>query len=248
MEKSNNPNSLIQTQKIYNNVSPNDIVYFDWEGKWPKPVLCIKSFPRSGSTYIYTNFNANNFIVIKKDYSSPHNKNQPKPISVLRNFKDCLSSNIIMSNLGTISESNVDDHISAHLKNYTYFVDSFTADIDNRIPYLFSQLENDKKLFLESIFNTVDIWHDRPLTMNTEQYTRTDQKFIFQDISSSKQEVKSYRTGENYRYIPTSKTDVNYKMVFEKFDTLDIFNEINEKYSLLEAKILEKQSALGIAI
>ena len=240
MEKSNNPNSLIQTQKIYDNVSPNDIVYFDWLGTWPKPVLYIKSFPRSGSTYIYTNFNANNFIVIKKDYTTPHNKNQPKPISVLRNFKDCISHNIISSNSGQISYSNVCDHINAHLKNYTSFVDSFTADIDNRIPYLFTQLEYDKKLFLESIYNTVDIWHDRPLTMDTEQYTRTDQKFIFQDITYSKQ--------GNEQNIALSEINDIRKMVFEKFDTLDIFNEIKEKYALLESKILKRQSDLKIAI
>ena len=139
-----------------------------------------------------------------------------------------------MSNLGKISESNVDIHITEHLKKYTLFVDSFIKDIDRRVPYLFSQLEKDSRGFLESVYRMQD--------------TEKDIQFIFKDISPSKKEVSSYRTGENYSFLPTSKTNDKYKMVFEKFDTLDIFNEINEKYAFLENKILKRQSDLGISI
>lgn len=225
---------LRSTEDVFRNISPNDIVYLNGNASGLRPVLCVKSFPRSGSTYIISNFNANNFICIKKDYNSSHNDNQPMPISVLRNFKDCIASNVIMSNLGEISESNVDIHISEHLKKYTLFVDSFIKDIDGRVPYLFSQLEKDSKAFLESVYQMQD--------------TDKDTQFIFKDISPSRKDVSSYRTGENYSFLPTSKTNDKYKMVFEKFSTLDIFNEIQDKYTFLENKILIRQSDLGIGI
>lgn len=221
-------------EKIYSQCSEDDDVEFDPEQSWPKAVVCIKSFPRSGTTYIKQNLVLNNFIVIKKRWELPHNENQPLPITVLRNLKDSTVSNIVMSNLKGIDSDSVKNLILDQAYQYNNFLDSFLADMENRIPYLFSQLELNPKIFLENINNI------HTLDKNKE--------FIFVNKIPVKRYIVNYRTNKVDVFLPSSKIDKNYEMAFNIFDEVSEFSEINDKYENLIEKIKNRQSDLRIEI
>ena len=55
-----------QVEEIGSKLSLHDDVDFSENGIWPKPLVCIKNFPRSGTTYLRQNLTINNFFVVKK--------------------------------------------------------------------------------------------------------------------------------------------------------------------------------------
>lgn len=223
-----NSNGLPQFRELQHKSTKDDDIAFNWEDPWPKSVVCIKSFARSGTTYIQENLIENNFIVIKKNWNTPHNPNQPLPISILRDPMECISSNVIMSNLGQIAKNNIDENIYQQSELYSLFLDSFTLDIDNRVPFLFSQLENNEEKFLKDIYNKYNIYKNR--------------EFVFNNLKPLERKVINYRTNDVHLFLPTSKNNKDYDTVIEKFNNLSTYNKIYDKYNILVDKIKIRQN------
>jgi hypothetical protein len=223
-----------QVEHVKSNLSLYDDVDFNEAGFWPKPLVCIKSFPRSGTTYLRQNLTNNNFLVVKKKWDVERNINQPNPVTVLRNPKDCIVSNIVMSQLKSKKNDIVSRGFIGQTKQYGLFIDSLLLDIDNRVTYTFDQLENNPKELLESINKIYSL----DIVPN----------FVFSNEMPPKKYVLNYRTDEIDLFLPSSKTEENYNDVLNLFEEMVDLSELNKKYEYASSLILDKQKSLGIQI
>jgi hypothetical protein len=223
-----------QVEEIKSNLSLHDDVDFNEKGSWPKPLVCIKNFPRSGTTYLRQNLTTNNFLVIKKKWDVERNINQPNPVTVLRNPKDCIVSNIVMSQLEGTDKDLLSRGFIGQTKRYDSFLDSLILDIDNRTTYTFDQLENNPKKVLESIGEIYSLGLVK--------------QFKFLNQIPTKQYVLNYRTDEMNLFLPSSKTEDSYNSTLNEFENSVDLSDINEKYDDLVKIIINKQKALGIQI
>lgn len=223
-----------QLEEIKSNLSLHDDIEFDENLLWPKPLVCIKSFPRSGTTYIKQNLVLNNFIVIKKKWDVEHNANQPLPITILRNPRDCVASNIAMLDLRRLSESDISNLVVGQIKKYDIFLNSLISDIDNRIPYTFSQLENNPKEVLESINEMHSV--DKAST------------FVFANKIPVKRYVINYNTDKVDLFLPSSKNEKSYNDVLSMFDNLVHLFKVNDTFLMAEDAVLNRQKYLQINI
>ena len=223
-----------QVEDIKSKLSLHDDVDFGEEGSWPKPLVCIKNFPRSGATYLRQNLTTNNFLVIKKKWDVERNIKQPNPVTVLRNPKDCIVSNIVMSQLEGTDKDLLSRGFIGQTKRYDSFLDSLILDIDNRTTYTFDQLENNPEKVLESISDIYSLG----LVEN----------FKFLNEIPTKQYVFNYRTDEMNLFLPSSKTEKSYDDVLDLFEQMVDLSDVNKKYEDIKGIILNKQKSLGIQI
>ncbi len=223
-----------QLDEIKSNLSLNDDIEFDENLSWPKRLVCIKSFPRSGTTYIKQNLVLNNFIVIKKKWDTDHNKNQPLPVTILRNPRDCVASNIAMLNLKNSSRSDVGGLVLGQIKQYDLFLNSLMTDIENRLPYTFTQLENNSKEVLESISRI--------------HSTELSDEFIFANKIPVKRYVINYNTNKVDLFLPSSKSQKIYSDVLNIFDEIASFSKINETFEMTEKIVIDRQKSLGFGV
>jgi hypothetical protein len=223
-----------QVEDIKSKLSLHDDVDFSEKGSWPKPLVCIKNFPRSGTTYLRQNLTTNNFLVIKKKWDVERNIKQPNPVTVLRNPKDCIVSNIVMSQLEGTDKDLLSRGFIGQTKRYDSFLDSLILDIDNRTTYTFDQLENNPEKVLESISDIYSLG----LVEN----------FKFLNQIPTKQYVLNYRTDKINLFLPSSKTEDSYNNTLNEFENSVDLSDINEKYDALIKLIINKQKSLGIQI
>jgi len=223
-----------QVEDIKSKLSLHDDVDFGEKGSWPKPLVCIKNFPRSGTTYLRQNLTTNNFLVIKKKWDVERNIKQPNPVTVLRSPKDCIVSNIVMSQLEGTDKDLLSRGFIGQTKRYDSFLDSLILDIDNRTTYTFDQLENNPKKVLESISDIYSLG----LVEN----------FKFLNQIPIKQYVLNYRTDKMNLFLPSSKTEDSYNSTLNEFENSVDLSDINEKYDALIKLIINKQKSLGIQI
>jgi hypothetical protein len=223
-----------QLKDINSKLTLYDDIEFDDEQPWPKPLVCIKSFPRSGTTYVRQNLVLNNFVVIKKKWDGEPNPNQPAPITILRNVKDCLVSNIAMSSLKNTDSDTITRLVVGQINSYDAFLDSLILDIDNRVPYTFSQLENNSKKVLESI--------------NSIYSLGLVENFVFANKIPAKKYIINYNTNKVEIFLPSSKLEKNYNNIVEAFEEAVDTSRLNETYLMIEDMILNKQKSLGIRI
>jgi hypothetical protein len=225
---------ISQKEEIFSSLSPNDTVEIDDSKSWPKPVVCIKSFPRSGTTYLNQNLVLNNFIVIKKAWDVEHNYNQPKPVTILRNLKDCVISNVAMFNSKSTEKNEIIGDIIVQINKYDLFLDSLSLDIDNRTTYTFSQLENKPQKVLESI--------------NSIYSLGLVENFVFANKIPTKKYVFNYRSEKVDLFLPSSKTAKKYNDILNIYEEMVDLSDINDKYEALAETIIKKQKSLGIQI
>jgi hypothetical protein len=223
-----------QVEDVKSKLSLHDDVDFGEKGFWPKPLVCIKNFPRSGTTYLRQNLTTNNFLVIKKKWDVERNIKQPNPVTVLRNPKDCIVSNIVMSQLEGTDKDLLSRGFIGQTKRYDSFLDSLILDIDNRTTYTFDQLENNPEKVLESISDIYSLG----LVEN----------FKFLNEIPTKQYVFNYRTDKMNLFLPSSKTEDSYNNTLNEFENSVDLSDIDEKYDALIKLIINKQKALGIQI
>jgi hypothetical protein len=223
-----------QVEDVKSKLSLHDDVDFGEKGFWPKPLVCIKNFPRSGTTYLRQNLTTNNFLVIKKKWDVERNIKQPDPVTVLRNPKDCIVSNIVMSQLEGTDKDLLSRGFIGQTKRYDSFLDSLILDIDNRTTYTFDQLENNPEKVLESISDIYSLG----LVEN----------FKFLNEIPTKQYVFNYRTDKMNLFLPSSKTEDSYNNTLNEFENSVDLSDIDEKYDALIKIIINKQKALGIQI
>ena len=223
-----------QVEDIKSKLSLHDDVDFGEKGSWPKPLVCIKNFPRSGTTYLRQNLTTNNFLVIKKKWDVERNIKQPNPVTVLRNPKDCIVSNIVMSQLEGTDKDLLSRGFIGQTKRYDSFLDSLILDIDNRTTYTIDQLENNPEKVLKSISDIYSLG----LVEN----------FKFLNEIPTKQYVFNYRTDKMNLFLPSSKTEDSYNNTLNEFENSVDLSDIDEKYDALIKLIINKQKALGIQI
>lgn len=223
-----------QVEEIKSKLSLHDDVDFSENGIWPKPLVCIKNFPRSGTTYLRQNLTINNFFVVKKKWNVERNINQPNPVTVLRNPKDCIVSNIVMSPLKGKDSDIILKGFIGQTNEYNMFLDSLLLDIDNRTTYTFDQLENNPKEVLESINKIYSLG----LVKN----------FNFLNKIPPRSIVFNYRMDKIELFLPSSKTEKNYNITLNEFERAVDLSSINDKYEALIKIIKNKQKDLGIQI
>ena len=223
-----------QVEDIESKLSLHDDVDFSENGIWPKPLVCIKNFPRSGTTYLRQNLKINNFFVVKKKWNVERNINQPNPVTVLRNPKDCIVSNIVMSPLKGKDSDIILKGFIGQTNEYNMFLDSLLLDIDNRTTYTFDQLENNPKEVLESINKIYSLG----LVKN----------FNFLNKIPPRNIVFNYRMDKIELFLPSSKTEKNYNITLNEFERAVDLSSINDKYEALIKIIKNKQKDLGIQI
>jgi hypothetical protein len=223
-----------QKEEILSNLSLNDTVELDDSKPWPKPVVCIKSFPRSGTTYINQNLVLNNFIVIKKAWEIEHNPNQPKPITVLRNLKDCVVSNVAMFDLKGMEKNEIIGEIIVQINKYDLFLDSLSLDMHNRTAYTFNQLEKEPQKVLESINNIYSLG--------------LVEDFVFANKIPTKKYVFNHRSEKVNLFLPSSKEAKKYDEVLGIYEEMVELSDINDKYEALAEIIIKNQRSAGIQI
>jgi len=223
-----------QVEDVKSKLSLHDDVDFNEEGSWPKPLVCIKNFPRSGTTYLRQNLTTNNFLVIKKKWDVERNINQPSPVTILRNPKDCIVSNIVMSQLKGKDKDLLSRGFIGQTKQYSSFLDSLLLDIDNRTTYTFDQLENNPKGLLESISEIYSLG--------------LIENFVFSNQMPPEKYVLNYRTDEIDLFLPSSKTEKGYNDVLDLFEQAVDLSDVNKKYEDLKGIILNKQKTSGFRV
>jgi hypothetical protein len=223
-----------QVEEIKSKLSLYDDVDFMENGFWPKPLVCIKNFPRSGTTYLRQNLTINNFLVVKKNWNVEKNINQPNPVTVLRNPKDCIVSNIVMSPLRGEDSDTILRGFIGQTNEYNMFLDSLMLDIDNRTTYTFDQLENSPK----KVFESINKIYSLGLVEN----------FNFLNQIPSRNIVFNYRMDKVELFLPSSKTEKNYNIILSEFEKAVDLSIVNDKYEALIKIIKNRQKDLGIQI